>query len=129
MRLLLDTHVAIWSVVASNRLPQKVIKLLKDPRNDVFVSAATIMEIAVKRSSGKVRGMPFDATESAEVFEKVGYSLLPIAVQHAAAVEDLAIAHADPFDRLILAQAHVDGLRLVTADALLADHSDTVITW
>lgn len=129
MRLLLDTHVAVWAASDIAKIPLKVRKLVGDPRNDVFVSVASIWEIAIKTSRGPAKGMPFSGATAGLAFERLGFVLLGVLPRHAAAVGDCAVAHADPFDRMILAQALSESMRLVTADAMLSRYSDTIITW
>ena len=130
MRLLLDTHIALWAVVYDRRLPSKAADLIADPVNEIFVSAASLWEIAIKRglARGGPNDMPVSAAEALGYFQKAGYAMLDIAAAHAAAVEGLPKLHADPFDRIIVAQALTIPLRLITHDVRVARYSDTVIT-
>jgi PIN domain nuclease of toxin-antitoxin system len=122
MRLLLDTHVFIWSVTASRQLkPQARARLAAAER--VFVSAASIWEIAIKVRLGKIEG---DAQSFAAAIGASGIEELPVAAAHAAAVARLPPHHADPFDRLLLAQAFIEPLRLVTADRALAAYGGAI---
>lgn len=128
MRLLLDTHIAIWSLTDPEMLSPQVRGLLADPGNEVFVSAASIWEIAIKHALGKRAGAPpFGALEAIRVFDEVGYDMLAISPEHAAAVETLPAHHADPFDRLLIAQALIEPMRLVTSDQAVVRYSDTII--
>lgn len=128
MRLLLDTHVAIWSLTDSAMLSAETRARISNPDNDVFVSAASIWEIAIKRALGKrVGAPPFGAQEAIEYFGSVGYGFLQIAPHHAAAVEALPMHHADPFDRLLIAQALTEPMRLVTSDPQVLRYSETII--
>ncbi|MEI2737034.1 MAG: type II toxin-antitoxin system VapC family toxin [Rhodoblastus sp.] len=128
MRLLLDTHIAIWSLTDPDMLSSRVRALLSDPDNDVYISAASIWEIAIKHALGKRAGAPpFGAQEAIGVFSEVGYDFLAVSPDHAAAVETLPMHHADPFDRLLVAQALIEPMRLVTADPMVARYSDTTI--
>ncbi len=129
MRLLLDTHIALWAVVDDSRLGPTASELIADPANEVFVSAASLWEIAIKhaRARGQVNDMPVSAQEALGYFRDSGYALLDIAPAHTAAVERLPMLHADPFDRLLVAQALTVPLRLLTHDARVARYSDTVI--
>ena len=129
MRLLLDTHVALWAVVADRRLPAKAADLIADSTNEVFVSVASLWEIAIKHAlaRGGPNDMPVSARDAVRYFQASGYTLLDVAPAHAVAVEGLPALHADPFDRMIVAQALSVPLRLITHDARLAGYSDTVI--
>lgn len=128
MRLLLDTHIAIWSLTDTKLLPPAVRVLLSDPDNDIFVSACSIWEIAIKHPLGRKLGAPpFGARDAITNFRDVGYYFLPVTPEHAAFIETLPMHHADPFDRLLIAQALSEPLRLVTADPMVARYSDTII--
>jgi PIN domain nuclease of toxin-antitoxin system len=129
LRLLLDTHVAIWAVLNDKKLPSGVRRLIEDARNDVAVSAVTLWEIAIKAPLGR-RGlgqMPFGAGEALNIFKRADYDLLSFSPEHALAVEDLPQIHADPFDRLLVAQAMAEPMRLVTHDDTVARYSDSII--
>lgn len=119
MRLLLDTHVALWALVDSPRLSETARELVLEPVNEVWVSAASVWEIAIKHALGR-GDMPVSGDEALAWFRQAGYRLLPIAPEHAAATERLPAHHADPFDRLLVAQALVEPFRLLTADATVA---------
>ncbi|RYG85111.1 MAG: type II toxin-antitoxin system VapC family toxin [Alphaproteobacteria bacterium] len=120
MRLLLDTHALVWALGFSSQLPKHLLSELKDPRNDLWCSSVNLIEIATKRSAGR-RGAPqISAAEALQLSQDVGFRLLLVTAEHAIAVETLAISHPDPFDRLLLAQAQVEGLQLVTHDERLA---------
>lgn len=119
MRLLLDTHVALWALADSPRLSRKARGLLADGENDCWVSSASVWEIAIKVSLGRYElGRPQAALEQA--LEEAGFEALDVTMRHAAAIARVAAPHADPFDRLLLAQCEVETLRLVTADRVLA---------
>ena len=129
MRLLLDTHVAIWSLTAPHKLPADLQDMIADRANEVFVSAATIWEIAIKFPLHRTGAPPFDGKDAIRHFSDVGYSFLDISVTHAAAIGDLKTVHADPFDRLLIAQAITEPLTLVTRDSKVAAYSPGFITW
>ena len=112
MRLLLDTHVFIWSVTGSRRLSTKGRALLASA-DAVFVSAASIWEIAIKARLGKIDG---DVAEFAATIDSSGYHELAITTRHTAAVASLPLHHRDPFDRLLLAQSMIEPLRFITTD-------------
>ena len=122
MRLLVDTHVAIWLVTEPERIPKAITDLLADSTNEVFVSAATIWEIAIKHPLRRADAPPFSAQQGLEEFRAAGLALLDVSAAHAAAVENLPLLHFDPFDRLIVAQAKFEPMRLVTHDATLAKY-------
>ena len=126
MRLLLDTHIALWALIDSPRMPAEARGLILSPDNRIVVSAASIWEIAIKHGLGR-GDMPISGEEALEWFGSAGYSLLSISPEHTAAVERLASHHQDPFDRLLVAQALSEPLRLLTHDSMVAKYSDTVI--
>ena len=129
MRLLLDTHVALWAVTTSEKLPNAIQEMIAARDNDIIVSAASIWEISTKHAlaqRGRV-GLPVSGEDALELFQQSGYQLLPIMPSHAAAVENLPNHHGDPFDRMLVAQALVEPLRLVSHDPMIARYSDTVI--
>ena len=129
MRLLLDTHVAIWAVSDTPRLPGRIADVLSDPANELIVSAASIWEISAKHRLGRTSAPPFSGRTAIELFSAVGLAFLDIKPEHAVAAGEIAIDHADPFDRLLLAQALVESLRLVTHDGHLRAYSDAIIGW
>jgi PIN domain nuclease of toxin-antitoxin system len=129
LRVLLDTHVALWLVARPDRLPKGVLDLLADPENDFWVSAASIWETAIKhrRRSAQARDAVVSGKRLLELLIDSGVSLLPVMAHHAAAVDDLPHIHGDPFDRLLVAQAQVEPMRLVTVDAELPKYGDLVL--
>lgn len=112
MRLLLDTHTFIWVFNGHARLSPAARTVILDGRNEVYVSAVTAWEIAIKRSLGKL-GVRGDYIQG---LARYRFSPLSISTEHALAVEALPPHHRDPFDRLLIAQAQVEGLVLVTRD-------------
>lgn len=126
MRLLLDTHVALWAITDSPSLPMKARDLIASARVDVWVSVASVWEISIKHALGR-GDMPISGRQSLHYFGVSGYRILPIEPEHAAAVEDLPMHHADPFDRLIVAQALTEPMRLLTHDRVMPRYSDTII--
>lgn len=126
MNLLLDTHIALWAITDSEKLTQKARDLIESPRATVWVSSATIWEIAIKHSMGR-GDMPVSGKDALRYFNESGYRLLPIEAEHAVAVEELPAHHHDPFDRILVAQSLVEPMRLVTHDSLVARYSDTII--
>lgn len=126
MRLLLDTHIALWAVIDSPRLSARARALITAPENSLFVSAASVWEVSIKHRVSPKK-MPVSGGKALTLFRRSSYYLLAVSAEHAAAVDDLPNHHADPFDRLLVAQALQEPLRLLTADELLARYSDTVI--
>ncbi len=116
MRLLLDSHAFLWYLVNDDRLPRSVKDLLEDPSVPVTVSVATQWELMVKSMRGRIRlpGSPerFLIDPAAEA----GFRVLPIEQRHVLALPELPEIHTDPFDRMLVAQAIVDDLDLVTGD-------------
>lgn len=126
MNLLLDTHVALWAITDSPRLPQKARELIQSPKTTVWISAASVWEIAIKHTLGR-GDMPVSGQNAERYFRESGYRFLAIEARHAVAVEDLATHHQDPFDRILVAQALVEPMRLMTHDPMVALYSDTII--
>ena len=119
-RLLLDTNVVVWLLLGDRRrVSSDAVRALEDTNNEVAVSAASVWEIAIKRSLGKVT-LP---DGWAATLRLLGFDPMPITAIHAAAVERLPWHHRDPFDRLLIAQASVEDCALVTADRGLAAYS------
>ncbi len=123
MRVLLDTHVALWAITDSKRLSKAARTMMLDA-SEVYVSAASVWEIAIKRALGKV---DIDAGTFATAARDSGFLTLSITDAHAAGVQALPLHHADPFDRLLIAQAIAEPLRLLTADAQLDVYSELVV--
>ncbi|HKR50256.1 MAG TPA: type II toxin-antitoxin system VapC family toxin [Pseudonocardiaceae bacterium] len=116
MRLLLDSHVVLWSLQRPERLPKEAVAAITDPVNSVDVSVASLWELAIKQSLGKLR-VDGDLREHLTL---QSFSELPVLGEHALAVRDLPRHHRDPFDRLLIAQARCEGLTIVTADRAFA---------
>jgi PIN domain nuclease of toxin-antitoxin system len=129
LRLLLDTHVAIWAISEPERIRSDIVDLMTRPATESFVSVVSLWEIAIKRPLDRkgIGKMPLSAAEALEAFKSASFSTLSVTPHHALAVESLPSLHGDPFDRLLVAQALTEPLRLVTHDAALAAYSDTVI--
>lgn len=125
MNILLDTHIALWAITDSPRLPAKARELIESPRSSVWISAASIWEIAIKHSLGR-GDMPISSVDALRYFRESGYEFLAIEPEHAAALEELPPYHADPFDRILVAQALTEPMRLITSDSMVARYSDTI---
>lgn len=126
MNVLLDTHVALWAITDSPKLPQKARDLIQSPKTNVWISTASVWEIAIKHSLGR-GDMPVSSQDAVHYFRESGYRFLAIEPEHAVAVEELAPHHQDPFDRILVAQALTEPMRLITRDPLVALYSDTII--
>ena len=126
MRMLLDTHVALWAITDDERLSAAARELIAEPASTVVVSAVSIWEIAIKRSLSRGE-MPVSASAAIRYFQRAGYVMLDVKAEHAAGVEKLPPIHADPFDRLLVAQALAEPLRLLTHDATVARYSDSIM--
>jgi PIN domain nuclease of toxin-antitoxin system len=121
MQLLVDTHLLLWSVAASKKLPPKARDLLAAPDNEVYYSAASVWEIAIK--SGLRRDdFQMDLPVVLRAFVAAGFSELAITSTHAAHVLALPELHKDPFDRLLIAQAQTEPAVLLTNDAQLGQY-------
>lgn len=116
MKLLLDSHVVLWSLQSPERLPADIVAMITNPMNSVDVSVASLWELAIKQSIGKL-------TVDGDLREHLSlqsFSELPVLGEHAIAVRELPIHHRDPFDRLLIAQARCEGLTIVTNDRVFA---------
>ena len=122
MRLLLDTHIVLWAMQGSRALP-KIARQLMDDAEVVFVSAASLWEIAIKAQLGKV---DVDGSELETALGQAGFQQLPVLWSHTTALRTLPPLHHDPFDRMLIAQALTEPLRLVTHDSALAQHTNLV---
>lgn len=129
MKLLLDTHIALWAISDDKRLSTKAREMIAAADNVVHVSAVSIWEIAIKHSLGRTgaNAMAISGAQAIDYFDQAGFASLPISAAHAASVENLPPLHTDPFDRLLVAQALAEPLRLMTHDKHIAAYSDTVI--
>ena len=125
MRYLLDTHFLIWIPVADRRIPASVVSLLADPDNEFLFSTASLWEIAIKHGAGKA-SFPYEARGIRTRLMNAGYEELPVLGEHALTVETLQPIHNDPFDRLLIAQARVEGVILLTTDRIVAKYGSSV---
>jgi PIN domain nuclease of toxin-antitoxin system len=116
VRLLLDTNIFLWWQWRDRHLPNAAKLAIEERDNEIFVSAASIWEVIIKRQIGKLEfdGSPITACSDA------GFHLLDVTAAHAEAVGDLRRHHGDPFDRMLVAQARVDHLTIVTEDRQFA---------
>lgn len=119
MRVLLDTQAFLWWVEDDRRLSPGARQAIADPGADVFFSVASAWEMAIKVRVGRLHAPPDMASAVLSQIEANHMTVLPIALTHALRVRDLADHHRDPFDRLLVAQADVENLPLVSADSAL----------
>jgi PIN domain nuclease of toxin-antitoxin system len=124
-RFLVDTQLLLWNVYGSRKLPARVARLFRDGRHQFFYSAASIWEIAIKASRGR-EDFAADTAAIRDTLEENGFHELPIAAQHAVAVSSLPPIHADPFDRMLVAQSIVEPMALITTDERLAAYPGTI---
>lgn len=128
MRCLLDTHTLLWWLAGGPRLGAEAHRLLRDPDNAIYLSAVSVLEMALKAGLGKlVLPLPAHALASDAIAED-GFVGLPITLRHAGGVERLPLHHRDPFDRLLVAQAQAEELTLLTADPQLSAY-DVQVAW
>lgn len=121
MKILLDTHVLLWAAGQPNRLSVAARRLIGDSRNELLFSAASIWEVVIKHSLGR-SDFQIDPRLLRRGLLDNGYSELPILSDHVVVVDTLPPIHKDPFDRLLVAQATVEGITLLTADTAVAKY-------
>ena len=127
MRLLLDSHTLIWSADRPDRITSAAMTAMGDPANELLVSAATLWEIAIKFGLGRLPlSLPYRQWMEKAIAD-LGLVLLPITLDHAERQALLPWHHRDPFDRLLVAQAQVEGVPLVSADKTLDPYGITRI--
>ncbi len=133
MNILLDTHIALWAVADTGKLSGDVIELLESVENKVFYSIVSVWEVAIKHRI-KPEQMPVPEEEFAGLCQKTGFVQLPVKNGHIFLLKTLkrtsaAPKHNDPFDRLLLAQAKYEELKLVTHDSLLPYYNEDCIMY
>jgi PIN domain nuclease of toxin-antitoxin system len=121
VKLLLDTHILLWTANEPDRLSVKALALLNDPDHELLFSAASIWEIAIKNGLGR-DDFKVDVRLLRRGLLDNNYRELPIASEHAVFIESLPLIHRDPFDRILIAQATVEGITLITSDNLVAKY-------
>lgn len=125
MKVLLDTHLLLWAASEPSRLTQETRDLIEDPDTELVFSAASIWEVAIK--SGLGRGdFRIDARLLRRGLLENGYTELAVTGSHAVAVDSLPMLHKDPFDRMLVAQAQVEGIMLLTADPAVASYGGSI---
>jgi len=131
MRILLDTHIALWACFESSKLPEPARELLSQRANTVYYSAASVWEVAIKHALNR-GNMPVPEERFVEVCNQTGFLELPIRDEHIFAIKSLcrtedAPSHNDPFDRLLVSQAKVEGMKLLTCDGLLEGYGEPCV--
>ena len=125
MKLLLDTHLLLWAAGEPSRLSAAARALIEAPENALLFSAASLWEIAIKRGLGR-EDFRVDVRLLRRGLLDNGYSELPVGSEHAVAIDGLPPIHKDPFDRLLVAQALVEGVTLLTSDERVAQYPGPV---
>jgi PIN domain nuclease of toxin-antitoxin system len=120
MRVLLDTHILLWCLADDPKLSNQARRLIENA-TEVYISAASYWELAIKIGLGKLE---VDLLEIRQAAEQSGFIEVPITSEHAIAILGLANHHKDPFDRLIVATAITEPMRLITADKLVAQYTE-----
>jgi PIN domain nuclease of toxin-antitoxin system len=125
MKLLLDTHLLLWAAGDPGQLPAAALALIEDPANELIFSAASLWEIAIKRRLGR-KDFRVDPRLLRRGLLDNGYLELPVSSEHALALDTLPDLHKDPFDRILVAQATVEGMVLLTVDPVVARYRGPV---
>jgi PIN domain nuclease of toxin-antitoxin system len=123
VNLLLDTHTLIWLLSEPERLSDVALERVEDTANTVYVSVISIWEIGIKTSKGKFRSPP----DLDRALERQRFQTLPVTLRHARAVEALPDHHGDPFDRMLICQAQLDDLTLITSDRTMRRYPVAVL--
>jgi PIN domain nuclease of toxin-antitoxin system len=127
MKLLLDTHLLLWAAGEPRRLSKSARTLIRNPDNELLFSAASLWEVAIKRGLGR-EDFKVDARLLRRGLLDNGYSELPIISDHVVATESLPLLHRDPFDRILVAQATVEGVTLLTIDSQVSQYAGPIRT-
>jgi PIN domain nuclease of toxin-antitoxin system len=125
MKVLLDTHILLWAAGQPEKLSAEACALLNDPANELLFSAASMWEIVIKQGLGR-EDFQVAASQVRRGLVDNGYHELSITSDHALAIEALPPLHKDPFDRILIAQAKVEGILLLTSDSLLSQYPGPV---
>lgn len=121
MKLLLDTHLLLWSAAEPSRLSAEARALIEEPQNDLFFSAANLWEIVIKNSLDR-EDFQIEPRQLRRGLLDNDYNELVITSEHTVSIDSLPPIHKDPFDRILVAQATVEGFVLLTADSLVAQY-------
>lgn len=131
MKILVDTHIVLWSLTGDDRLPSEAIKFMENPANELYCSVASIWEVAIKHMlhPNKIMMSGADMLEKASL---VGFKILQVKGGHVAALETIsrpkdAPQHNDPFDRMLIAQAKAEDMLFITHDSLIPQYNENCI--
>ena len=127
MKFLLDTHLLLWAAGEPRRLSKQARALIDNPDNELLFSAASLWEVAIKRGLGR-KDFKVDARLLRRGLLDNDYRELPIISDHVVATESLPLIHRDPFDRILVAQATVEGITLLTIDSLVSQYPGPIRT-
>ena len=127
MKVLLDTHILIWMLQDSPLLSKEVRKLLSDYGTEMYFSSVSIAEISIKHKVHP-EGMVLSGEEAEEVIPQLGCMELELTAEHAAALDGLPLFHRDPFDRILIAQAKAEGMKLLSHDNRFPAYGDFIIS-
>jgi PIN domain nuclease of toxin-antitoxin system len=125
MKYLLDTHLVLWTFFDHKQLSAQARSVIESRQDELAFSTASLWEIVIKRGLGK-KGFQFDPRVLRRTMLNEAYEELPVLGQHAVAVDTLAPIHKDPFDRILIAQAMVEGITLLTADPVIAQYPGSI---
>jgi PIN domain nuclease of toxin-antitoxin system len=123
MSYLLDTHILLWWLSDPKKLSTQVIDLISNPENEIFISAVSAWEIAIKKGLKKLKA----PDNLKEVIDSNGFLILPIHFHHALYVEKLPNIHFDPFDRLLISQSHCEQITFITSDKIISQYKINII--
>ena len=126
MKVLLDTHVLIWALADSELLSRKARQIIADENNDCLYSPVSLVEISIKHGKHP-EDMPLSAEDARAAFLAAGYRELPFSSAHASALDGLEPFHSDPFDRMLIAQAISERVKLISHDDKVIKYGDAVI--
>jgi PIN domain nuclease of toxin-antitoxin system len=127
MKILLDTHIFLWALLNQGKLTKKVVEILETPENELFFSVASSWEIAIKWAKGNLI-LPFEPKIFVpQAISEVGLKTLPITNKDVLSVADLPPIHKDPFDRLLITQANLNNLSILSNDHIFSDYEVNLI--
>ncbi len=125
MKILLDSHLLVWLVGASDRLPSSAREIIEAPDNEIFFSSASIWELSIKYASGKI-GLKLPPRMLYRVLVESDFKELAVTALHALDVDSLQPIHKDPFDRILIAQSMSEGMLLLTSDETIAMYNGPI---
>jgi len=128
MKILLDTHALLWYQDDSDKLSKKAKSLIRDENNDVFVSIVSVWEIAIKSNLGKL-ALDFELTELKHMLKEYNFEILDLSIQQIEYLSTFSKHHKDPFDHLLIAQAILENLSLVSKDKQFKNYKELNILW